>query len=105
MDAASNGANLAINIVLGITANIVAFMAFVAFLNGLVEYLGVLVGYDGISFEWFLSKLFIPLAWLIGIPWADCEKVAYVIASKMIINEFVAYERLGIMKRAAEISV
>lgn len=91
--------------ILGICANIVAFVAFVAFLNALVSWIFILVGYDGITFEWIFSKLFIPLAWIIGIEWDDCEDVAKLIASKTIINEFVAYERLGKMKEAQEISV
>lgn len=105
LDAASNGANAAISLILGICANIVAFVAFVAFLNAFVSWIFVLVGYDGITFEWIFSKLFIPLAWVIGIEWDDCEDVAKLIATKTIINEFVAYERLGKMKEAQDISV
>lgn len=105
LDAASNGANAAISLVLGICANIVAFVAFVAFLNALVSWLFILVGYDGITFEWIFSKLFIPLAWIIGIEWDDCGDVAQLIATKTIINEFVAYELLGKMKAAQQISV
>lgn len=82
-----------------------AFVAFVAFLNSFVSWVFILVGYEGITFEWIFSKLFIPLAWIIGIEWDDCEGVAVLIATKTIINEFVAYERLGRMKAAQEISV
>ncbi|XP_030385480.1 sodium/nucleoside cotransporter 1 [Scaptodrosophila lebanonensis] len=95
LDAASNGATNAIQIVLGIIANIVAFIAFVAFLNGLVNWLGERVGLEDIDFEWIFSKLFIPLAWAMGVPNQDCDKIAKVVATKTIINEFVAYERLG----------
>lgn len=105
LDAASNGASIAIEIVLGIAANIVAFVAFVAFLNSLVSWIFILIGYEGITFEWLFSKLFIPLAWVIGIEWDDCENVARLIATKTIINEFVAYELMGRMKAAQEISV
>lgn len=90
---------------MGIIANVVAFVAFVAFLNEFFSWIFILVGYEGITFEWIFAKLFIPLAWIIGIEWDDCENVAKLIASKTIINEFVAYERLGKMKLAQEISV
>lgn len=93
------------SIVLGIITNIVAFIAFIAFINGAVEYFGWLVGFDGLSFELIFGKLFIPLAWIIGIPWEDCENVAQLIATKIIINEFVAYQRLGQMKLDQLISV
>ncbi|KAH8253171.1 hypothetical protein KR032_003956 [Drosophila birchii] len=95
LDAASSGASNAVPIVLGIIANIVAFVAFVAFLNGLVSWFGYLVGLDDIDFEWIFSKLFIPLVWAMGVPPEDCDIIAKVVATKTIINEFVAYERLG----------
>ena len=65
----------------------------------------MLVGYDFITVEWFFGKLFIPLAYIIGIPWNDCEKVGAVIAAKNIVNEFVAYKKLGELKKAHAISV
>lgn len=80
---------------LGIIANIIAFIAFIAFVNALVNWLGFLVGLNDIDFEWIFSKIFIPLAWTMGVPWSECNYVAKVIASKTIINEFVAYEKLG----------
>ncbi|KAH8400998.1 hypothetical protein KR009_002365 [Drosophila setifemur] len=96
LDAASSGASNAVPIVLGIIANIVAFVSFVAFLNGIVSWLGYLVGLDDIDFEWIFSKLFIPLVWAMGVPKEDCDIIAKVVATKTIINEFVAYERLGV---------
>ncbi|XP_033153793.1 solute carrier family 28 member 3 isoform X1 [Drosophila mauritiana] len=95
LDAASSGASNAVPIVLGIIANIVAFVAFIAFLNGLVSWFGYLVGLEQIDFEWIFSKLFIPLVWAMGVPKEDCDIIAKVVATKTIINEFVAYERLG----------
>ncbi|XP_069963882.1 uncharacterized transporter YutK isoform X3 [Bactrocera oleae] len=103
LDAASNGANNAIPIVAGITANIVAFVAFVAFLNGVVNWLCFLVGLEDIDFEWIFSKLFIPLVWTMGVPYKDCNIVAQIIATKSIINEFVAYERLGEYIKSGEL--
>lgn len=105
LDAASNGAITAIPIFLGIIANLIAIVSILSFLNEVVEWFGLLIGFKQLSFELIFSKLFIPLAWIIGIPWADCEHVAKVIASKVIINEFVAYERLGNMKLQKIISV
>ena len=34
----------------------------------MMEWLGVLAGFDGITFNFLLGKLFIPVAWMIGIP-------------------------------------
>lgn len=90
---------------MGIAANLVAFVSFIAFLNGVVNWFGYLVGFSDLTFESIFGKIFIPLAWIIGVPWDDCENVAHLIATKTIINEFVAYERLGKMKEAGLISV
>lgn len=95
-DAASKGASSAVPVVIGITVNLIVFIAAVALLNAIVNWLGLMVGLEGIDFEWFLSIFFIPFVWLMGVPWPDCEKVAQVIAAKTIVNEFVAYEKLGV---------
>lgn len=91
--------------VIGITVNLIVFIAAVALLNAIVNWLGLMVGLDNIDFEWFLSKFFIPFVWLMGVPWVDCESVAKVIAAKTIVNEFVAYEKLGFYISTAAIQV
>lgn len=105
MDAASNGAMTAVSLVMGIVANLIAFVSFVAFVNAAVAWLGYLIGLDFLSFEWAFSKIFTPMAYILGIPWKECDDVGRVIASKTIINEFVAYERLGVLKKKGLISV
>lgn len=42
-----------------------------------------------------LSKLFIPIAMMLGVEWADAERIAGLIGIKMFINEFVAYQQLS----------
>jgi CNT family concentrative nucleoside transporter len=32
-----------------------------------------------------------PVAWLMGVPWADCAEVGVVLGKKTILNEFIAY--------------
>lgn len=105
MDAASNGAFAAVNLIAGIIANLVAFVSFIAFANAVVAWLGSLVGFDFLSVEWFFGKLFVPLAYIMGVEWNDCTKVGEVIAAKNIVNEFVAYKKLGELKAAHAISV
>lgn len=51
MDAATNGALAALPIVLGIIANIVAFVSFIAFFNAVLSWCGGLVGYESLSLE------------------------------------------------------
>lgn len=46
-----------------------------------------------------------PLAWVLGVEWYECDKVGKLIGLKTILNEFVAYEELAKMLEAGELSV
>lgn len=91
--------------ILNIIANLVAFVAFIAFADGMFRWATYLLGFDDIGIQFILGKIFIPVSWALGVDWKDCEAVGNVIGTKTIINEFVAYERLGEYKRSGEISV
>ncbi|XP_053674491.1 solute carrier family 28 member 3-like [Anopheles nili] len=95
LDAASNGASAATPIVLGIIANLIAFVSFIAFLNGVLSWFGWRVGWEDVSLESIFGAIFRPLAFVMGVPWDDSYYVGKVIGIKMIVNEFVAFERLG----------
>ena len=51
IEAASVGASAAILLVLNIATNLIAFIALLALFNGILGYLGALVGYPEFSFE------------------------------------------------------
>ena len=104
LDAATQGATSAGILVVNITAIVVAFIAFMAFLNSIVAFLGDLVGISGLSFDVILGKIFIPLSFLMGVDWEDCEKVSRLIGIKTILNEFIAYRELGQLISMGEIS-
>nr|CAD7577803.1 unnamed protein product [Timema californicum] len=50
LDAAVKGVTAGIQIVLGIIANVIAFIAFVAFLNGILTWIGDMVGVPDVTF-------------------------------------------------------
>ncbi|XP_043279568.1 solute carrier family 28 member 3 [Venturia canescens] len=104
MDAATKGALAGIPLVLGIVANIVAFVSLISFLNAILSWLGGLVGFSELTFELILSKVFMPLSWIIGVPWDQCEDVATLIGLKSVVNEFVAYQKLGELKKAGKLT-
>lgn len=95
IEAASFGASTAVPLVLNIAANLIAFLALLALINGFLGYAGSLVGYPELSFELICSYVFMPLAYMMGTDWDDCRLVAELIGTKTFINEFVAYERLS----------
>jgi len=115
IDAAANGAVQAVVLVGNIVGSLIAFLAFVAFMNGLLSWFGGLVGAPFITFEWLLGWIFYPLAWLMGIDCMDhpereeefrddCRNVAVLVGLKSIVNEFAAYERLGMFKKLGQLA-
>jgi nucleoside permease NupC len=49
------------------------------------------VGHEEIDFGWLLGKFFIPLAWVIGVPWNECEIVGRLMGTNLILNNFIAF--------------
>ncbi len=55
------------------------------------EFKGIFPG----SLQTLFGTLLAPLAWLMGVPWADAAKVGNLLGIKLSLNEFVAYGTLG----------
>ena len=104
LDAATQGASSAGILVVNITAIVVAFIAFISFVNSIFVFFGDLVGIDNFTFDNILGKIFIPLTFVMGVEWDDCEQVARLIGTKMILNEFIAYQQLGVLIKAGVLS-
>ncbi|KAL3271112.1 hypothetical protein HHI36_021607 [Cryptolaemus montrouzieri] len=101
LDAACTGASDAVKMVLNIIAGVIACLSFIYFLNGCLTWFGTLVGFTTPENSWtvnfFVGKLFTPIAFLMGVPWQDCGKVAELIGIKTMVNEFAAFERMSTM--------
>ena len=103
LDAAANGASQSVFLVGNIAGSLIAFLAFVAFLNGVLGWCGGLVGLPFLSFEWLLGWIFYPLAFIMGVPCGEpepgcqdqCRQVAILVGLKTIVNEFAAYDKLA----------
>lgn len=80
-------------------------MAFIAFADALIAWITHLMGFNEVNIAFLLGKLFMPVSWIIGIRWEDCEAVGNVIGTKTIVNEFVAFKILGDYVDAEAISV
>jgi CNT family concentrative nucleoside transporter len=91
IDAAARGAATGMRLVLNIAAMLIAFIAFVALLNGIVGAAGSLLGVEGLTLQGMLGQLLRPLAWLMGVPWSETAYVGSLIGIKVVLNEFVAY--------------
>jgi CNT family concentrative nucleoside transporter len=48
-----------------------------------------------LTFQQILGWAFAPLAWLTGIPWAECTAAGALLGVKTVLNEFIAYLQLA----------
>lgn len=90
-DAAATGASSGMQLALNVGAMLLAFIALIAMLNGLIGLVGGFFGYENLTFEMILGVIFQPLAWVLGVPWDEASIAGSFIGQKMVVNEFVAY--------------
>lgn len=95
IDAAARGAGEGLKLALNVGAMLLAFIALIAMFNGFIGWVGSLVGFDGLSMEKILGVLLSPLAWIMGVPWKDCQQIGALLGMKTVLNEFFAYLQLG----------
>jgi concentrative nucleoside transporter, CNT family len=85
---ASEGAMLSINVM----GMLIAFVAIVALLNGLIvgpqQALGIATP---LTIQQMLGWANAPFAWLIGVPWKDCGFIGGILGERIVLNEFVGY--------------
>ncbi|WP_041088722.1 NupC/NupG family nucleoside CNT transporter [Jeotgalibacillus soli] len=91
VDAAAKGASTGLQLALNVAAMLIAFIAIVAMLNGILGWIGALVGFNSFSLELILGYVFAPLAFAIGVPWHEAVQAGNLIGQKLALNEFVAY--------------
>ncbi len=94
MDAVTQGTNDGLQIYLGILAMLLVLVSLVALLNGII---GVLpdVGGAPLTLQRVAGWLFSPVAWCMGVPWAEATTVGSLLGIKAILNEFVAFIALS----------
>uniref|UniRef100_A0A672QKT0 Sodium/nucleoside cotransporter n=1 Tax=Sinocyclocheilus grahami TaxID=75366 RepID=A0A672QKT0_SINGR len=98
LEAVSGGASASIGLVANIAANLIAFLAILDFINATLKWMGGMVGYPEVTFELICSYVFMPVAFMMGIPYEESFTVAELIGTKLFLNEFIAYEKLSVLK-------
>lgn len=91
VEAAANGAAIGMRVFLNVLAVLIAFIALVAMVNGILSGIGGLFGVPDLSLELILGYLFSPVSFLLGIPWSEAQAAGALFGQKIILNEFVAY--------------
>ncbi|SHH81032.1 concentrative nucleoside transporter, CNT family [Chryseolinea serpens] len=117
IDSIAIGASDGLKLALNVGAMLLAFIAVIYALNWiLVGLIGHYTGlnefvvnstngtFDGFSLQYILGQVFRIFAFCIGVEWHDTLAVGSLLGQKMVINEFVAYSDLGVMKTAGVLS-
>jgi len=90
LDAAARGAAEGLQLALNVAGMLVAFIALVAMVNGILA-----AAHPALSLERVLGLLFRPFALLMGVPWGEAGQVAALLGKRMVVNEMVAFIDLG----------
>ncbi len=90
-DAAATGAANGLALAVNIGAMLLAFVGLIALLNGILGWMGGLLGLDYLSLEFLLGNAFRPLAFVLGVPWDEALVAGNLIGQKLVLNEFVAF--------------
>ena len=90
-EAVGNGTLDGLKLAANVGAMLIAFVAMIALINGLLGGIGGWFGIDGLTLQGILGKLLAPLAWLIGVPWHEAAAAGSLIGQKFIMTEFIAY--------------
>ena len=103
IDAAADGAAEGLKLALNVAGMLIAFIAVITLVNGLITTVAHWFGYI-MTLESIFGFLFRPLAWVMGVPWAEADEVGTLLGIKTVINEFVGYARLQDMVAANMLS-
>lgn len=97
MEAVTRGTGDGLKLAVNVGAMLVAFLALIAMINAIL-------GLAGLSLEQILGFIFRPLAWTMGVPWAESGIVGSLMGKKIILTELVAYSDLSELKNGGMLS-
>jgi CNT family concentrative nucleoside transporter len=90
VDAAAAGVKDGLWLALNVAAMLIAFIAFVALID-------IILGgmFTGLTLQKIFGVMFSPVAFLLGVDLAECERVGALLGTKLALNEHVAYLSLS----------
>ncbi len=95
--AAARGTSEGLQLALNVAAMLISFLSLVALVNLLLGRVGSL--FDArLSLELILGYAFMPMALVMGVPWKDAFAIGDLLGTRMVLNELIAYSRLGVLK-------
>jgi CNT family concentrative nucleoside transporter len=100
IDAAAQGAHDGLFLALNVGGMLIAFLALIAMLNGILGWVHTLplMGWLPGSLQAIFGVIFAPVAWIMGVAWKDCSAIGNLLGTRLVTNEFVAFVDLGKIK-------
>ena len=100
IEAAADGGWQGYQVAANVMVQLIVFIGLVTLANML---LSNLLSHFGLTYriQDIIGVAFTPVAWLLGIPWDEAVRVGPLLATKSILNEFIAYIDLAAMKTGA----
>lgn len=94
MDAIAQGTSEGVQLLAYVVAMLIVMIALVALANSLIGLVAEPFGVT-LTLQRILGWIAAPLAWLIGIPWAEAQVAGSLIGIKTVLNEMMAYLELA----------
>jgi CNT family concentrative nucleoside transporter len=104
IDAAAQGAGDGLHLALNVGGMLIAFLALIAMLNGILGWVHALplMAWLPPSLQQIFGVVLAPVAWVMGVPWKDASAIGNLLGTRVVTNEFVAFLALGPMKATLE---
>jgi len=104
IDAAAQGAGDGLHLALNIGGMLIAFLALIAMVNGILGWAHTLpaMGWLPVSLQKIFGVLFAPVAWLMGVSWKDSTAIGNLLGTRLVLNEFVAFLDLAPLKASLD---
>jgi len=93
MDAITRGTYDGLRLAANVAAMLIVLVSLIALVNYMLS--GVSVADAPLTLERMMGWVFAPVAWLIGIPWAEAQVAGSLLGTKLILNELLAYVQLA----------
>jgi CNT family concentrative nucleoside transporter len=90
-DAIGSGAATGLTLALNVGAMLLAFVAMIGLVNGILGGIGGWFGVEDLTLQGILGMAFAPIAFIIGVPWDEALQAGSLIGQKIVVTEFYAY--------------
>ncbi|KAL3175241.1 hypothetical protein MRX96_010862 [Rhipicephalus microplus] len=105
LESVAYGLSAQLRVAAHVVASLLGFVSLVALLDSLLASIGSLVGWQFVTLNWLLGRLFVPLALAMGVGLHECSRVASLLGLKAALNEVVAYSKMAELARDGLLSL